>query len=137
MSRLNKNDRSSSAAVKSILKKKTFTSKATKAARVEARRARMVPVILRKLEESPGVHAQLVLNADEFDEAALMIRSALQFLNDYISVKVRAGKTDFCLPSRFKWRTTWLDLMTSNLDRVFIVSKRGAPLIASGYGAIL
>jgi hypothetical protein len=137
MSRLNKDDRNSSAAVESILKKKPFTSKATKAARVEARRARMVPVILRKLEGSPGVHAQQVLNADEFDEAALMIRSAVQFINDYIAVKVKAGKTEFHLPSRFKWRTTWLDLMTSNLDRVFIVSKSGAPVIASGYGAIL
>lgn len=124
------------------IQKKHSARKTAKAARVETRRARMVPAILRKLEANAGIssgciHASQVLNSDELCEALLMIRAAAQFLNDYIAEKIRAGETDFLLPSRFKWRTTWLELMTSNLDRVFIVSKSGAPVIASGIGAIL
>lgn len=105
------------------------------------RRARMVPEILRKLEDNLGIasgriHPSQVLNHEELEESKLMLRAAVKFMNDYIAKRTSAGRKSFRLPKSFVWRNSRLDLYTSNLGRVFIATKSGARVLSSGYGVI-
>lgn len=99
------------------------------------RRARMIGVMLRKLEANPHRRYEEVLNIEEYNEAVLMIRAAVAYVQGYMVAQRYNGKR-IRPPARFEWRGCRYPLQYSNIGRVFIATQSGTRVIGSGFFAI-
>ena len=99
-------------------------------------RARMVGVMLRKLEANPHRRYEEFLNDEEYKEAVLMIRAAVAYVQGFMAAQRFNGKR-VKPPSRFVWHGRSYPLWYGKfLGQVFIANKSGVRLIASGYDVI-
>ena len=99
-------------------------------------RGRMISVMLRKLEANPHKRYEDVLNVEEFNEAVLMIRAAVAYVQGFMATQRRNGER-VKPPSRFVWHGQSYPLWYGKfLGQVFIANKSGVRLIASGYDVI-
>ena len=99
-------------------------------------KGRVIDVMLRKLEANPCKRYEEVLNIEEYNEAVLMIRAAVTYVQGFMAAQRFNGK---CVkpPSRFAWHGRSYPLWYGGfLGQVFIANKRGVRLIASGYDVI-
>lgn len=99
-------------------------------------RARMIGVMLCKLEVNPHRRYEEVLNVEEFNEAVLMIRAAVAYAQGFMAAQRRNG-IRVKPPSRFVWHGRSYPLRYGEfLGQVFIANKSGVSLIGSGYDVI-
>lgn len=99
------------------------------------RRARMIDTMLRKLEANPHRRYEEVLSVEEYNEAVLMIRAVVAYVQGYVVAQRYNGKR-IRPPTHFEWHGSKYPLQYSNLGRVFIATASGERVIGSGIFAI-
>ena len=95
----------------------------------------MIGAMLSKLEANPHRPYEAVLNAEEYNEAVLMIRAAVAHVQGYMVAQLSSGRR-VRPPARFEWRDSKYPLQYSNLGRVFIATPSGTRVIGSGFFAL-
>lgn len=95
----------------------------------------MIDTMMRKLEAQPNRQYSEVLNSKEHQEAVLMIRAAVAYVQAHIAEQLYYGKR-VRAPARFDWYGRKYPLQYSNVGRVFITTTSGVPVIGSGFFAI-
>jgi hypothetical protein len=96
----------------------------------------MIAAMLRKLEANPHRRYKEVLNVEEFNEAVLMIRAAVAYVQGFTAAQRFNGKR-VKPPSCFVWHGQSYPLWYGKfLGQIFIANKSGVRLIASGYDVI-